>query len=463
VSPRIVVLGPGGVQVQGHALHEQPELGLRRLDELLATAPDVAIVTGRAEPCFFRASLALERGVRQVVVHRESLGEAALAHLALRARSFKAHLQLHGHDVGDRVLLRARDPAPLHEVGCPDLACWSEALQAAGNDPIAHAELGWSVAPELRARARSATPLELDTSTRGFPRYGEELAWSAGLKPVLYLVLPAAEASAVRARHPEAHAVVRPDRLSADAATGARSYGAGTSTSHLFLSHDRHAAERALELWVAGSGRHARELGALMGYPPCCVAAFEAFESRGHNAALIYVTAARTVALGAPFHPLLSGVGARLVPFTPCSYGCRSAIAWAELLLRALPSELGARVRRALGRPVLYFDQARAVVLEAPPATAGAAARLDEPGAVRFASARWVPTESAQDDACGATHARTVLAALLAGAGRIRERDGSLEAMAPDGEVRRLGRGRPELGVLLPFDAALLDARELPA
>ena len=460
VSPRIVVLGPGGVQVQGHAVHEQPELGLERLEALLGTAPDVAIVTGHGEPCFFRASLALERGVRQVVVHRQSLAEDALQHLARRARSFGARVQLHGDDAGDHLPLRARDPAPPHEVGCPDLGCWSQALRAAGDDPIAHAELGWSVTPELRARASSAAPLELDPCTEGFPRYGEELAWSAGLKPVLYLVLPVAEAHALRARHPEAHAIIRPDRLSEDAATGARSYGEGTSTAHLFLSHDRHAAERALELWVAGSGRHARELGALMGYPPCCVAAFEAFESRGHNAALVYLTRARTLALGAPFHPLLNGVGPRLVPFTPCTYGCRAAIAWAQQLLQALPHELVARVRRALGRPVLYFDQVRAVVLEPPPPTAaGAEALRDQPGAVRFGVARWIATESAQDDSPRGTHARTVLGALLSGGGRIGERNGALEVAAPSGEVRRLERGRPELGALLPFDARLLAVR----
>jgi hypothetical protein len=347
-------------------------------------------------------------------------------------------------------------------MGCPNLAQWSRALNVAGSEPHARAELGWRVSPELRTVAASSAPLALDATEVRLPAFFEELAWSAGLKPVLYLVVPPSRAAALRAKHHRAHAVELYDQVQVLAATGARQYGQGRRVVHLFLSHHRDAAEHAKELWACGSGRHARELGALMGYPACCVAAFEAFEERGHNAALVYVTHARTLALGAPFHPLLNGVCLRLVPFTPCSYGCPSAIAWAERLLATLPPALATAVRRALGRPVLYYDQARAVVLEAHAPVGPAECPPPEPeepqphapGAVCFSSARWVPGEL-PTEAPESTHARRLLGALLSPGGVLQARDDGFEVLGRRQAPRRLGRGVPRLGVLLPFDPTL--------
>ena len=448
-----MILGPGGVRLDVPAARERPEFGLGGLDELLGSRPDVAIVTGTAESCFFRASLALERGVKQVVVQHGALPEQALAQLAYRARTFGGCVHVHGDRVGEHVPVSVPHAPPEGEVGCPDLGQWATALGRAGADPVARAEIGWSVTAEGRAAARAEPPLELDRAAQGFPTYFEQVAWAAGLKPVLYLVVPEARAKVLRDEHPQSHAIEIADRVAVQPATGARSYGQGEAVVHVFMSHDRRAAERASQLWLEGSGRHSRELGSLMGYPPCCVAAFEAFESRGNNAALVYVTRARTVALGAPFHPLLNGVVTRLVPFTPCSYGCPAAVVWAERLVRALPSALALEVRAALGRPVLYFDQARAVVLVHRGEHELGASESRGPDELCFASARWLPGEGAADEP-EALHARRTLGRLLGTGGRLSIREHSFDVVRGDGEHHRLSRGLPRLGLMLPFDAA---------
>ncbi len=59
VQRRVVVLGTGPIAIDPGIPREGP----RTLSELLADRPDAAVVACEGAPAFFRASLALERGV----------------------------------------------------------------------------------------------------------------------------------------------------------------------------------------------------------------------------------------------------------------------------------------------------------------------------------------------------------------------------------------------------------------
>jgi hypothetical protein len=431
--PRVVVLGGDAPEVPG-ALRERAGATLAEIEALLEPAPDVVVAGGSGERCLFRASLALERGVRTVVVPPGALVDAWLADLAARGAETGAAVVVPDGRGYRRV--RARRSEEL-EPGAPSPSEWAIAAAAARGDPAREAALGL----EAAAAPPAGGPLLEDDRAAGLlPARLEELAFAAGLKPVLYLVLDPAEAARVRARFPAAQAVSRGDRVSVEPLTGARA-GGGAAVAHLFLAAERRDAERAAALWAEGSTRHVRELGALMGYPACCTAAFAALSSRRNNAALVYATAARTRALAAEFHPLLNQPVARLAPFTPCSFGCRRAIGWAERVLTALAPELAAGARRALARPVLYLDELRAIVFEG--------ARADD-ASVTFSAARWLPREEPGADETS-RHARALFGWALAGAGRLRLAADALEVERGGSAPLRIARGPLRLGVLLPF------------
>lgn len=374
------------------------------VEELLMSGPPAVVVAARGDAGFFRASAAMERGSARVVVRRGAFASAWLDELAHRAATLGASLFEHDDRGGYR-----RVSAP----------------RGAGRTVV-----GGRPAPAdawLSARAAQDAPaLDLDAALVGVPSDLEEHAFAAGQKPVLYLVKPADEAARLVARHPDAHAVTRGEAVEIDPATGARRYGAGVASTHVFLSAARADAERAAALWSAGSSAHVRELGALLGYPRCCVAAFDALPARGDNAALVWITQARTRALGAAFVAPLDVVVRRVVPFTPCTFSCRAAVAAAEGVLASLDGGVAAGLRAALARPVLYLDEARSVVFDG--------ATVD--GA-------WLAYDAARlardDGSPEAGIARSALGGLLPPRSRVRLRGRGVEL---DGD---------ELGALLPF------------
>ena len=123
--------------------------------------------------------------------------------------------------------------------------------------------------------------------------------------------------------------------------------------------------QRALKSGHDAAGA-AQAMGALMGYPPCCVAAFLQQRSRGSNLENERMLFRR--APDAPLHVLLHRVGAiRLLSHHPCRPDCAPSIAQAQTVLAALEAidpAAAAHVVERLQRPVLFLDYQRRVELQ---------------------------------------------------------------------------------------------------
>lgn len=413
-----VILGRRAVLVTGDAPREPDGATFADLESLLAQVPRSVVVADSGAACFFRASLAMERGARRVLVRHDALEPALVGELAARARELGAELALRGPGNEQAVA----HPGARLEVGAPARSALDATPRAAVAETI-----------DAARSAASADHL-VDDDAAGPGIRAEQIAFEIGLKPVLYLVLTPSELAAARARHPDAHVETEADRVSIDAASGARAYGDGVPVVHAFLAADRSDARRAADAWRQGSSRNVRELGALMGYPPCCTAAFAALASRRDNAALVHVTAARTTALAARFAPPLNVAVHRWVPFTPCVFSCPAAVRWSERVLSTLEPTARGAADRALGRAVYYVDEAHAVVFDD--------ARIRTRGATReleYARARWLPRPGAEPAL------RRSMCAHFGAASHV-ELDATDLAPAA---VRGLSAGRP--GVLLPF------------
>jgi hypothetical protein len=124
------------------------------------------------------------------------------------------------------------------------------------------------------------------------------------------------------------------------------------------------AAQRA---HASAQGKAAVEaMGALMGYPPCCVQAFLGQRTRGDNLENERLTFRR--APDEPLHPLLHRVGGvRLLSHHPCSPSCAGSIRIGEHILEALvdiDAPAAARARERMDRPVLFLDYQRRLELQ---------------------------------------------------------------------------------------------------
>lgn len=278
----------------------------------------------------------------------------------------------------------------------------------------------------------------------------ELMAYEHGIKPGLYLTLPRAEAEAVAARFGDGHHTARVDYLFAhDAVTDVRrrapaAPGEGTHVD-LFIARDPRLVERARAIYEdpRGPSEHLAEMGAMLGYPPCCVEAFAALPDRSNNTAIRYAAVARTHALGLPFAPVLNNLFAYVLPSFPCSYGCPRAVAQAEAVLamleRAQP-ETAATLRRALARPVLFVDHARLVVLTG--------ARRDG-DVVRYGGA--VGGVSPTDDRGVRDGFERALGAVLARGDGLRVTGSAIEVLRGAERAAWLPRAAPFLGVLATF------------
>ncbi|MDI1443803.1 hypothetical protein [Polyangium sp. 6x1] len=440
----VILLGKGEVSLAAADgdVHVEPEgAGLEGIEALLAKDPRAAVVTSGGDEGFFRASLCLERGVKAVVLRRGALEQAREWELAARARSFGRDLFVHDDTRGYE---RVRAGGERVQVGAPEVAAWEMAVRAASGQSRQAAAIGLDVDAAWEKAAEAAAPLPMDAPVPGLSENLEEVAFANGDKPVLYLVVPTRSLDAARARHPgAAMALARAEAapLAVEGATGRRIEGAsGEASVHAFFSTNPDLAARAASLWEQGSSRNAAAIGELLGYPACCTAAFVALADRRNNAALVYVTAARTRALGASFHSLLDVAVRRVVPFTPCSFGCARAASLATRVVASLPRAQAEALTAALARPVLYLDEARAVALEN--------ARI-EGAAITFESARFLPAPAPLDPA-GELFARKLFGALFEGGGTLVCTDDFFEVRGAS-FTRRLGRTSPRLGVLLPF------------
>lgn len=111
--------------------------------------------------------------------------------------------------------------------------------------------------------------------------------------------------------------------------------------------------------------RDTRAMGALMGYPSCCVEAFLAQPDRRDNVENERWTLFRTGA--SPVDPRLGRLGrVRLLSHHPCRSDCAPSIAIAERSLERIGLASAAAevwVRQLLQRPVLFLDHARNATL----------------------------------------------------------------------------------------------------
>ena len=266
------------------------------------------------------------------------------------------------------------------------------------------------------------------------PEPMEVWAYRAGLKPVVFLTLPPEDEPRARGWLSGAHIERRARRVATDAQdawTDRRDFG--EPRIEVYASRDPALARRAAEL-QAEPGSSVAELGALMGYPECCVRAFSAQIDRSNNSRNRYATAARTRTRG-PWPWQLDNAVAMLVPFFPCSYVCPRAVEFADRSIAAAEIEhpgLAERLRSELGRPVLYFLHDRALVFE----------KASLAGDRIVFQSLSVPA--------GAPDAFQDLAGAVAEAGSITWTDTELATGS-----FRLRRVDPALGILLPFAPAL--------
>ena len=330
-----------------------------------------------------------------------------------------------------------------------DRAGWqraSDAAREARTPAEALRAAGFEVPDDLPMDppAMAVDPLRVDV-----PRL-ELMAYEHGIKPGLYLTLPRAEADAVAARFGDGHHMTRVDYLFAhDAVTDVRrrapaAPGEGTHVD-LFIARDAAVVERARAIYEdpRGPSEHLAEMGAMLGYPPCCVAAFAALPDRSNNTAIRYAAVARTRALGLPFAPVLNNLFAYVLPSFPCSYGCPHAIAQAEAVLAMLERvqpETAATLRKALARPVLFVDHARLVVLEG--------ARQDG-DVVRYSGA--LGGVSPTDDRAVRDGFERAIGAMLARGNGLRVTASAVEVLRGGERAAWLPRRAPGLGVLVPF------------
>lgn len=135
----------------------------------------------------------------------------------------------------------------------------------------------------------------------------------------------------------------------------------------LYVGREPGLLQQARSADAMGEGTEdALTLGALLGYPPCCVAAFAALPVRYPNRIPIAASMRRT----RRYEPLLNNVClerfAYIVHF-PCSYDCGASLAIAtelEAAMSAVNPALMATVLKAMGTPRLYVSDTHQAVLK---------------------------------------------------------------------------------------------------
>lgn len=230
----------------------------------------------------------------------------------------------------------------------------SAALLAAARDPVARLAALGLVAPAGDGGLALSPP-----PGPRVPGPLEAWAFRAGVKPVAFVTVAPADEAAVVAAFGAAHverrernvAIGPQDRWRDDRVSGA-------PRVELYLAHDRADAARAAAL-QADPTRNLAGLGALLGYPPCCVAAFGAQRDRANNTLNRYLAAARTPAGATPWPWPLNELHVKLLAFYPCSYRCEAALAIATATVGALDAAhpgRAAALAAHLARRVLYLD-----------------------------------------------------------------------------------------------------------
>jgi hypothetical protein len=445
VQPResqleIALAGPGGLAIrviaraEGHGLELRArgpglEVSLRVEGETETRTGRLA--SGRVESQPRVVPVATLRALHQLVAPERAGGDDLVA--AKRVAEL----------VAASVERRGRRPA----LGGRPLRDAARIARAYPSEPLARLGLRGTIAlgapaPRLRVPA-CEEPLEL------WP-------FRAGRKPVAFLTARPDEVERLVACFDGAHVERRERRVhvgAQDAWIDRRDLG--EPRVELYVSRDPALAREAARLQTEGDpSASLAALGALMGYPACCVAAFAAQADRSNNTRNRYESAARTAA-GAPWPWELANLHTMLIPCYPCSYACPAALDLARASLAEMErAHAGtvAALRTMLARPVLYFDHEHQIVLDGRTAHA--------PGATGATGAMHEATVLVRYDGVSVTHDASPDFAAFAGAvgdgDELQLLDDALIVRARGRELFRLARTDPALGMIAPF--GLLEA-----
>lgn len=272
------------------------------------------------------------------------------------------------------------------------------------------------------------------TSPPAFELPLEALMYSLDLKPAVFLTVAPQDEARIRARLP-GHVERRERRVEvapADRWTDDRERG--TPAVELYAARDPETLRRLVQLQTTDPSHGIGAIGALLGYPACCVQAFAALGDRSDNSYNRVAAAVRT-SVGEPWPALLDDTVIKLLPHFPCTYRCERSLDQARRLFDALSDEHPA-IRDALagylGGPVLYFDHDHQIRFRGFPSGSGVR--------YRGVSMPWSHSEPF-----------AALAGAIARGDYLVLGDEALYVYRNEGLLFSLRRTDPHLGVLMPF------------
>lgn len=189
-----------------------------------------------------------------------------------------------------------------------------------------------ALALEVSEAARAAAAAAAASRPLAYPLgsgQAEELALRAGLKPLVRQLLPPSEVAVARARWERLGlAVVEAPPSLAPAGRGTADRG---DRRVVYAARDVAVAREAAA--VEARSRHDIALGALLGYPRCCVEAFLEVPPPRRNPQSIQRAWRRTVASGQPPAPRLNVLDLSVFHYLswfPCSFDCEASRAYAD-------------------------------------------------------------------------------------------------------------------------------------
>lgn len=235
-----------------------------------------------------------------------------------------------------------------------------------------------------------------------------------------------------------------------DAGAGAR----GAGLHHVFFSRGEEAAAAAeLQVRFAASQEGAspmdiaefgRALGRHLGYPGCCIEAFIAAGPGATTSDLLRAARQRSRAFHWELNVLDPVSPFTLLPHLPCRFDCEASLALAGRVAAALDGVfpfLAGAAARALGRPWLWWDAARGIILDGPADPDGQGAAIGVPDSPLLRT-------GIRPDAPARAFLDRVLPGLSAG-DRVRVEGPLARVIRDDARVLDLDEGREPL--IFPF------------
>lgn len=221
--------------------------------------------------------------------------------------------------------------------------------------------------PAIPDTERSALEARVRTRWHDYPfgsGQGDEIAFRAGLRPMLRELLPMARIESAIARY---------ERVGLACEVASFVYGRtsdGWLRDHepvsspdartaLFVGRDRAALREAAVAEVTRTDEANVALGRLLGYPRCCVTAFVETSRQRRTPDLHAAALARTKGRPRARLNVLDLAVFHFLPWSPCSFECEHSLRYADALARVLAKvhpTFVASIDRALARPRLVLS-----------------------------------------------------------------------------------------------------------